>query len=63
LKKAQGHKLGRKKGVQVKSKLDGKKEQIKELLDKGVNVTNLAKIFDCGRTTMVHYIKSRKLNN
>lgn len=62
-KKAAGHKLGRKKGVLVKSKLDDKKEQIKELLDKGVNVTALAKIFDCARTTMDHYIKSRKLNN
>ena len=61
-KKAQGHKLGRKKGTKVKSKLDDKKEAIKELLEKGVNVTNLAKIFDCARTTMDHYIKSRKLN-
>jgi len=62
-KKAQGFTLGRKKGVQVKSKLDDKKDEIKELLDKGVNITNLAKIFDCGRTTMDHFIKSRKLNN
>ncbi len=61
-KKAQGFKLGRKKGVQVKSKLDDKKEEIKVLLGKGVNVTNLAKIFDCARTTMDHYVKSRGLN-
>ncbi len=60
-KKAQGFKLGRKKGVQVKSKLDDKKEEIKVLLGKGVNVTNLAKIFDCARTTMDHYVKSRGL--
>ena len=61
-KKAQGFKLGRKKGVQVKSKLDDKNEEIKVLLGKGVNVTNLAKIFDCARTTMDHYVKSRRLN-
>ena len=61
-KKAQGFKLGRKKGVQVKSKLDDKKDEIKVLLAKGVNVTNLAKIFDCARTTMDHYVKSRGLN-
>jgi len=61
-KKSQGFTLGRKKGTQVKSKLDDKKDEIKKLLDKGVNITNLAKIFDCGRTTMDHYIKSRELN-
>ena len=61
-KKSQGFTLGRKKGTHVKSKLDDKKEQIKELLAKGVNVTNLAKIFDCERTTMDYYVKSRKLN-
>ena len=61
LRKAKGFKLGRKKGVQVKSKLDNKKEEIEVLLEKGVNVTNLAKIFDCARTTMDHYVKSRGL--
>jgi DNA invertase Pin-like site-specific DNA recombinase len=61
-KKADGFKLGRKKGTLVKSKLDAKKEEIKEMISKGVNVTNLAKIFDCGRTTMDHYVKSRELN-
>lgn len=60
-KKAQGVKLGRQHGQQVKSKLDDKKDEIMELLKKDINVTNLAKIFDCGRTTMDHYIKSRKL--
>ena len=37
------------------------KDEIIELLKKGVNVTSISKIFVCGRTTMDHYIKSRKL--
>ena len=53
--------LGRRKGQQVKSKLDPKKEEIIELLAKGINITNLAKIFDCGRSTMQHYVNTRKL--
>ena len=61
LRKAQGMKLGRQKGQQVKSKLDEHKDEIVELLKKGVNVTSISKIFVCGRTTMDHYIRSRKL--
>jgi len=61
LRKAQGMKLGRQKGQQVKSKLDEHKDEIIDLLKKGVNVTSISKIFECGRTTMDHYIKSRKL--
>ena len=61
LRKAQGIKLGRKQGQQVKSKLDKHKDEIIELLRKGVNVTAISKIFECGRTTLSHYIKSRKL--
>ena len=61
LRKAQGVKLGRKQGQQVKSKLDKHKDEIIELLRKGVNVTAISKIFECGRTTLSHYIKSRKL--
>ncbi len=60
-KKDEGMILGRRKGQQVKSKLDPKKEEIIKLLEKGINITNLAKIFDCGRSTMEHYIKTRKL--
>ncbi len=60
-KKAQGIKLGRQPGQQVKSKLDSKRDEIIDLLKKDINITSLAKIFGCGRTTMDHYIKSRKL--
>jgi len=61
MRKAAGMTLGRKKGQQVKSKLDEHKDEIIDLLKKGVNVTSISKIFECGRTTMNHYIKSRKL--
>lgn len=60
-KKAQGMKLGRQKGQQVKSKLDDKKDEIVKMLAKGINITALSKIFECGRTTMDHYIKTRNL--
>ena len=60
-KKSEGMKLGRKKGQKVKSKLDGKEESIKDLLEKKVSVSNIAKIHNVGRTTMTHFIKSRKL--
>jgi putative DNA-invertase from lambdoid prophage Rac len=61
LRKAQGMKLGRQKGQQVKSKLDEHKDEIIDLLKKGVNVSSISKIFECGRTTANHYIRSRKL--
>lgn len=60
-KKAEGVKLGRKKGQKVKSKLDGKEASIKDLLEKKVSVSAIAKIHDVGRTTMTSFIKSRKL--
>lgn len=60
-KKAQGVKLGRQKGQQVKSKLDDKKTEIIKLLSKDVNISNIAKIIECGRTTLQHYVNTRKL--
>lgn len=60
-KKAEGMILGRKKGQKVKSKLDGKEENIKELLGKNISVAAIAKIHDVGRTTMTSFIKSRGL--
>lgn len=59
--KADGIKLGRKKGQQVKSKLDVHKEQIKELLEKGINITAISKLLGVGRTTVQHYVTSRGL--
>ena len=61
LRKAQGMKLGRQKGQQVKSKLDKHKNLIIDYLKKEINITSIAKLCDCGRSTMEHYVKSRKL--
>jgi len=61
--KAKGMKLGRQKGQQVKSKLDDKRDIIIDYLQKGVNISAIAKICECGRTTMDHYVKSRKLRD
>lgn len=58
--KAQGKLLGRPKGM-GKSKLDGKEPEIKGYLAKGVNVTNIARIYGVARTTADHFVKSRGL--
>jgi len=60
--KAKGMKLGRQKGQQVKSKLDPKRDLIVGYLEKNINVTAIAKLCDCARNTMEHYIKSRQLD-
>jgi len=59
-KKAEGKKLGRPKGS-YNSKLDEKKEYIKELLEKGVSISSIAKILGVHYNTMRNYIISRKL--
>ncbi len=61
--KANGMKLGRKKGQLVKSKLDIHQLEIRNMLQKGINVTSIAKLIGCGRTTLVHYIETRKLKD
>ena len=53
--------LGRPVGTTGISKLDGKENDIKDYLSKGVNVANIAKIFDCTWVTMNNFIKSRKI--
>ena len=54
--------LGRPVGTTGISKLDGKEHEIKGYLSKGVNVANIAKIYDCSWITMKNFIKSRKLH-
>jgi DNA invertase Pin-like site-specific DNA recombinase len=56
-----GKKLGRPKGSLGKSKLDGRTGEIKRLLALGVSKTSIAKITGVSRTTLRHFIKSRKL--
>lgn len=59
--RAEGKLLGRPKGIPGKSKLDGKEDEIKDMLSKGVTKANIARICGVGATTMSHFIKSRKL--
>jgi len=59
--KMQGKRLGRPKGSLGKSKLDGKEKIIRELLLKRVTKSNIAKILGCSRTTLINFIKTRKL--
>ena len=60
-KKADGFKLGRPKGKPGKSKLDGKEDEIKRLLDKKVSVASLAKIHDSAWPTMKNFIDKKIL--
>lgn len=59
--KAEGKLLGRPKGKLGKSKLDGKENDIKKYLDKGVNKTNIARIYDVSYPTLDNFIKTRGL--
>ena len=58
--KSEGKNLGRPKGS-YSSKLDDKKEYIKELLDKGVSMASIAKILGVHYHTVRNYIKRRNL--
>jgi len=59
--KASGKQLGRPKGTKGKSKLDGREEEIKELLDMGVSKASIAKITGASRATLYHFIESRRI--
>jgi DNA invertase Pin-like site-specific DNA recombinase len=60
--RASGKKLGRPKGALGKSRLNGKEEEIQELLEKDVSKTAIAKIIGVSRTTLYHFIQTRHLN-
>ncbi len=60
-KKAKGFKLGRPKGVPGRSKLDGKQEEIKSFIDKGLNTTALAKIYGVSWTAMRNFLNKKVL--
>ena len=56
--KAQGIKLGRKKGAIVKSIYDEYLHTIKELLDKKVTISNISKIIGVGtRQSLNNFVK------
>ncbi|MGI2028646.1 recombinase family protein [Endozoicomonas acroporae] len=61
--RSQGRVPGRPKGSLGTSKLDGKEDEISELLKKGVSKTSIAKITGVSRPTLCHFIQTRKLNN
>ena len=59
--KAAGKALGRPRGALGKSKLDGKKEEIKTLLALRVSKASIAKITGVDRATLYHFMRSRGL--
>lgn len=58
--RAEGRLLGRPKGL-GKSTLDGKEEEIKELLRKEVSKASIAKIYEVSWPCVSHFVKSRRL--
>ncbi|MBF0303951.1 MAG: recombinase family protein, partial [Desulfamplus sp.] len=61
--KAEGRNLGRPKGALGKSKLDSKQKEIQTYLQKRVNKTSIARIFDVSRPTLVNFIETRGLSD
>ena len=59
--KAKGKQLGRPKGSLGKSKLDGKEEEITQLLQKKVSKASIARIVDVDPMTLENFIRTRKL--
>ena len=59
--RARGKRLGRPKGVRGKSKLDGKEEDIRTFLTKGVSKASIARIMEVSPTTLHHFVRTRKL--
>lgn len=59
--RSKGRLLGRPKGSLGKSKLDGKEEEIRMLLEKTVSKASIAKIVGVSRTALHHFIRTRKL--
>jgi DNA invertase Pin-like site-specific DNA recombinase len=59
--KAEGMHLGRPFGAKIKSKLDGKQEQIKEYLNKGINKRDIARLVGCTPPTLYAFIEKHNL--
>lgn len=59
--KARGRLLGRPRGSTSRSKLDGKEEEIRDLISKGVSKASIAKIVGVSPSTLHHFILSRSL--
>jgi DNA invertase Pin-like site-specific DNA recombinase len=61
--RAKGRLLGRPKGSVGTSKLDGKEEEIRMLLEKQVSKASVAKIVGVSSTNLRHFIRTRKLDS
>lgn len=62
-KKSEGVRLGRPKGsLSQKTKLSGKETEIKELLDKKVSISAIARILEVDRKTVARFIENRNLD-
>lgn len=59
--RAAGKRLGRPPGARGKSKLDGKEHEIQTLLALQVSKASIAKITGVDRSTLYHFIQSRRL--
>ena len=59
--RAQGKMLGRPQGTRGKTKLDGKEQDILQLLSKDVSLASIAKILDVSRSALYHFIETRKI--
>jgi DNA invertase Pin-like site-specific DNA recombinase len=59
--RAKGQLLGRPKGVLGTSKLTGRETEIQSLLAKTVSKASIAKILGISRSTLHHFIQSRRL--
>src|SRR3989440_9377255 len=59
--RAKGRLLGRPKGSLGTSKLDGKEEEIRMLLEKEISKASIAKIVGISQTALHHFIRTRKL--
>jgi len=57
--KAEGKKLGRPKGSLSGSKLDGRADEIRDMLDKGVSKASAARILGVSRGTLYGWLASR----
>jgi DNA invertase Pin-like site-specific DNA recombinase len=59
--KREGKRLGRPKGIVGKSRLDGKETEISKLVGLKVSKTSIARIMEVDRSTLLNFMRSRKL--
>lgn len=59
--RARGRRLDRPKGARGKSKLDGKEDDIRTFLEKGISKASIARILEVSPTILQHFVRTRKL--